>query len=206
MKLAIIGAGIIGTTIGRRWTQSGHEVIYGARDPDGERYRDLRAESSVLPLSEAIGTADAILIATPGDAIENLLDTQADHLNGRLLMDATNRMGGDRLHQIALFEERVPTARVYRAFNTLGWENFAEPVIDGERVDLFYSGPQSDDRTTVERLTSDVGLRPVYVGAGVGGADLLDGITRLWFALALGNRHGRHVAFRTLGLSQSGSS
>ena len=167
MKLAIIGAGIIGTTIGRRWTQSGHEVIYGARDPDGERYRDLRAESSVLPLSEALGTADAILIATPGDAIENLLDTQADHLNGRLLMDATNRMGGDRLHQIALFEERVSTARVYRAFNTLGWENFAEPDFGSE---------------------------------GAAGADLLDGLTRLWFTLAFQRGHGRKLAFRTLGL------
>jgi len=25
----------------------------------------------------------------------------------------------------------VPTARYVRAFNTLGWENFAEPVFDG---------------------------------------------------------------------------
>ena len=74
------------------------------------------------------------------------------------------------------------------AFNTLGWENFAEPDHDGETADLFYCG--ADDglgRGVVEGLIRDVGLGPVYVG-GLDQADVLDGVLRLWFAVAIGQR------------------
>jgi predicted dinucleotide-binding enzyme len=32
MKIAVIGAGTIGGTIGERWVKSGHQVTYGLRD------------------------------------------------------------------------------------------------------------------------------------------------------------------------------
>lgn len=200
MRIAVLGAGIIGTTIGRRWGQAGHEVVYGSRDPDAERYRDLAREARVEEIPQAMRDADATLIATPGDAVPSLLDANGEMLDGKLLLDASNNVSGERFHQLPLFEARVPAARVYRAFNTLGWENFADPAFDGAQADLFYSGPEGDDRPTVERLIADVGLRPVYLGNGSTAADLLDGVTRLWFTLALQKGHGRHLAFRTLGL------
>jgi predicted dinucleotide-binding enzyme len=42
-----------------------------------------------------------------------------------------------------------------------------------------------------------VGLRPVRVG-GLDCADVVDGVTRLWFALALHQGHGRHLGLRVL--------
>ena len=50
----------------------------------------------------------------------------------------------------------------------------------------------------MESLITAVGLRPVWVGDGTHGADLLDGLTRLWFALAINQGRGRHLAFRML--------
>jgi len=200
MRLAILGAGSIGTTIGRRWQKAGHDVVYGVRDPHSDRYKELAKEAAVEGISQALSNADATLLAIPGDAVANLLDVHRESLDGALLLDTTNALSDGRFHRLPLFEARVPDAHVYRAFNTLGWENFADPLIDGERPDLFFSGPEGDLRTTVERLIADVGLRPVYVGAGSDAADLLDGITRLWFTLALRRGHGRHLAFRTLGL------
>jgi 8-hydroxy-5-deazaflavin:NADPH oxidoreductase len=198
MKLAILGAGNIGATLGRRWQQRGHDVVYGARDPDSDRYRALSGEATVTSIAAALAGADAVLIATPGAAVGDLLNTYREALDGKLLLDASNNVGGERFHQIPLFEATVPAARVFRAFSTLGWENFADPVIDRERADLFYSGPEGDGQEAIERLIRDVGLRPVYVGSGVAGADLLDGLTRLWFTLA--RSHGRRLAFRALGL------
>jgi predicted dinucleotide-binding enzyme len=154
----------------------------------------------VEKILEAVGSAEAVVLAIPGGGVEDLLDAYGASLDGKLLLDATNKLPGDKLHQVPLLEARLPAARVFRAFNTLGWENFAEPVIDGEVADLFYSGPDGDDRSAVEELIASVGLRPVYVGAGAEGADILDGVARLWFALALGRGRGRHIAFRTLGL------
>jgi 8-hydroxy-5-deazaflavin:NADPH oxidoreductase len=196
MRIAILGAGTIGTTIARRWQQAGHDIVYGVRDPDADRYRDLPSET----IPQAVSKADATLIAIPGEAVESLLDTQRESLDGALLLDATNNVSSGSFHQFSLFESRLPAARVYRAFSTLGWENFADPLIGGERADLFYSGPDGTDRAMVKGLIGDVGLRAVYVGAGPAGWDLLDGVTRLWFTLALQQGHGRHLAFRTLGL------
>jgi predicted dinucleotide-binding enzyme len=198
MRLAIIGTGVIGTTIGRRWLDTGHTVTYGVRDPDGARSFPLSGEATVESIPDAVRSAAATLIAIPGGGVENLLETHASVLDGELLLDATNDVSSGPFHHIPLFEARVPRARVYRAFNTLGWDNFAEPVIDGQQADLFYAGPQTDDRRVVEQLIGDVGLRPIYVGPGVAGADLLDGVTRLWFALAMGQSFGRHMAFKTL--------
>jgi predicted dinucleotide-binding enzyme len=49
----------------------------------------------------------------------------------------------------------------------------------------------------VERLIADVGLHPVYVG-GPEQAGVVDGVASLWFALALGQRQGRRLAFKVL--------
>jgi 8-hydroxy-5-deazaflavin:NADPH oxidoreductase len=78
-----------------------------------------------------------------------------------------------------------------------GWENFANPEFpSGERADLFYAGPDGPSREKVGTLVSDVGLRPVWVG-GPEHVETVDGMTRLWFAVARRQR-GRHTAFRTL--------
>jgi predicted dinucleotide-binding enzyme len=205
MRVAILGAGSIGTTIGGRLAAGGHDVVYGVRDPGSERYADLAGRALVESTGDALQGADAVLLAIPGAAVSDLIDTQGAALDGVIVVDATNSMGGGAMHHMPLFEERVPGARVYRAFNTLGWENFADPTIEGERADLFYAGPSTEDRASVEGLIADVGLRPVYVGEGAAGADLLDGLTRLWFTLALQQGHGRRIAFRALGLGNGGA-
>ena len=201
MNLAILGAGTIGTNIGRRWQQAGHRVVYGVRDPGSDRYRELANGAVVETIPRAVAGAEATLISVPGGAVKDLLDANAEVLDDKLRIDASNNVAGEHFHQTGLFEARLPSARVYRAFSTLGWENFADPMIGGEQADLFYAGPDGDDRTVVERLIADVGLRPVYVGSGAAGADLLDGLTSLWFTLALRMGHGRRLAFRTLGLA-----
>jgi hypothetical protein len=123
--------------------------------------------------------------------------TQAARLDGRVIVDATNRMGGGPMNSLAAIQAHSPAARIYRAFNSVGWENFADPVFDGVAADLFYCGPEGDGRDMVERLIADAGLRPMYVG-GPEQAGLVDGVASRWFALAMGQRHGRRLAFKVL--------
>ena len=74
--------------------------------------------------------------------------------------------------------------------------NLADSQYADGPADMFFSAPEGADRATVEELISAVGLRAVYVGDGQ--ADVIDGVLRLWFALAIGQRRGRQLAFRTL--------
>jgi 8-hydroxy-5-deazaflavin:NADPH oxidoreductase len=206
MKIAVVGGGSVGAAVGRAWGRAGHDVTVGVRSPDEPRYDDLRASLPVTSVTTALGDCDAVLIATPASALPDVLTAQAAALDGALVMDATNQLSGPPthpsafsrpMHQLPLFAERLPSARVYRAFNTLGWESFAEPTFGAETADLLFCGPDGADRVTVEQLIGDVGLRPVWLG-GPEAADALDGAARLWFTLALARGHGRHLALRIL--------
>jgi predicted dinucleotide-binding enzyme len=64
-------------------------------------------------------------------------------------------------------------------------------------ADLFYCGPNGDARTIVERLITDIGLHPIWLG-DVDQINLVDSIGSLWFALALRQGKGRHLAFKVL--------
>jgi predicted dinucleotide-binding enzyme len=195
MKIAVIGTGKIGGTLGRAFARGGHEVTFGSRRPDSSDAAG-DAGATVADIAGALRDAEVVTIAVPSGAVDEFLADHADKLAGRLVIDATNRVGGPGpAHSAAQIAAAAPTARYVRAFNTLGWENFDNPVFDGVPADLFFSAPTAD-RSTVEELISAVGLRPVYVGEGQ--QDVVDGVLWLWFALAIGQRRGRNLAFRVL--------
>jgi predicted dinucleotide-binding enzyme len=204
LTIAVLGAGNIGGTLGKKWIGAGHEVRFGVQNPTGKHAQALHAE---LGDQAAIGTPgdvlqgklDVVVIALPGGVVEATVQQYAAELNGHIIIDAANRMGEDAMHNLAPFQQYTPQAQVYRAFNSLGWENFAEPTFDGIQADLFYCGPDGDTQTTVEQMISDVGLRPIYLG-GSERMGLLDSVAALWFALALGQKKGRHLAFKVLGM------
>lgn len=203
LAVAVLGAGNIGGTLGKKWSATGHKVRFGVHDPAGKHAQELRAELGELTVIGTIedalqGNPDVVLIALPGGTVESTVQNYAAQLNGRIIIDAANRMGEDAMHSLTSFQQYTPQAQIYRAFNSLGWENFAEPIFDGIQADLFYCGPDGATRTKVEQLISDVGLRPMYLG-GSEQMTLLDSIASLWFTLALGQKKGRHLAFKVLG-------
>lgn len=111
-----------------------------------------------------------------------LLAEHGAALDGVVVIDATNDVGADRLHHADTYGESAPGARFVRAFNTLGFEMFADPSIGGEVADLFWCGPED---AGVEQLIADVGLRPVRVA-------------RLWLTLVFHQGHSRRLALRLL--------
>jgi predicted dinucleotide-binding enzyme len=182
MNIAVIGTGNIGRTLGEALAAAGHAVRYGSRTPAGS-------------VREALDGADAVIVGIPGHSVADFARDHADELAGKVVIDAANKFGDGPAHSAAEFAAHAPAARYARAFNTLGWENFAEPVFDGVVADLLYSADEAD-REIVERLIRDVGLNPVFLGAGQ--HDLLDQVLKLWFTLVTTQRRGRHLAFKVL--------
>ncbi|MBV72323.1 MAG: hypothetical protein CMH52_13445 [Myxococcales bacterium] len=146
--------------------------------------------------AEAIGFADVAVFAVPGPSVATVVNENLDNLSGKTIIDATNNMRGESRHALGYLRDQLPTANLYRAFNSLGWENLANPDFEGTKADLFYCGDE-DARSTVEQLISDIGLEPVYLG-GTDRVDLVEGMTDMWFNLALKQRMGRRLAFKLL--------
>ena len=190
LTIAVIGTGNIGGTLARAFAAAGHTVVLGSRHPsDG-------ADPREVPVAEALTGADVVVLALPGSAVPALAEEHAAALAGPLVVDAVNNLGGGGpADNHDVLTSAVPGLRYARAFNSLGWENFADPRYGDTEGDLFFSSAEAD-RAVVEALIEAVGLRPVFVGEGQ--HEVVDGVLRLWFALAVGQRRGRPLAFRTL--------
>ncbi len=199
MKIAVLGAKIIGGTLARKWTKAGHEVMFGVRSVDNPETQALAQElgAAVGTAAEAIAFGEAVVFAIPGGAMEETIAAHGPALAGKVVVDAANRMGGGPMNSAAGFAAHAPAAQVYRAFNSLGWEMFENPLFGDTPADLFYCGPAGAGQAAVEELIRNVGLRPVRVG-DISQVALVDTLGSLWFALAYGQGMGRELALKVL--------
>jgi len=64
MKIAVLGAGAVGSTIGRLWHAAGHDVTFAARH--ATRPRALAAElgerAHAASAAEAVAAAEVVLV------------------------------------------------------------------------------------------------------------------------------------------------
>jgi 8-hydroxy-5-deazaflavin:NADPH oxidoreductase len=216
MRVAVIGAGSVGGTLGRRWAELGHEVAFGVRRPaDGAAAVKgggaLPAGARVVAPAGAVRGADVVLLATPWGAVPDALrDAGADRgaLDGLVLVDATNPLaaglrldvgpngesGGERVQALA------PGARVVKAFNTTGYNNMAQPAYDGAATMMCYAGDDAAAKAATRELVIALGFDPVDAGP-LSRSRELEHLAVLWIALAMGPGAGapalgREIAFR----------
>jgi 8-hydroxy-5-deazaflavin:NADPH oxidoreductase len=187
MRIAVIGKGNIGGSLGSKWRAAGHDVVYGARDGSGEG----PGGAPVLGISDALKDADVVLLAVPGQVVPGVVSEHRAALAGKTVIDAVNRIGAPEFDSRAIIADAAPQARYVRAFNTLGWENFVNPL---PGTDLFFAADPAA-RATAEELIEAVGLRPAFVG-DTGATATVDALLPLWFALVQQNGGNRRLALR----------
>jgi 8-hydroxy-5-deazaflavin:NADPH oxidoreductase len=186
MRIAVIGAGRIGGTLGGKWQAAGHDVVYGSRGGGG----DGPGGAPVVPVADAVEGADVVVLAVPGAAVAEVVAANGEGLDGKVVIDAANRTGEPEFGSLGAVSAAAPSARYARAFNSLGWENFADPPPGAV---LFFTA-DADARPVAEELITAVGLQPVYVG-DASATGTVDALLPLWMALV--RHHGdRHVALR----------
>jgi|SRR5271165_1059749 len=185
MRIAVIGTGHIGGTLGGKWRAAGHDVVYGSRKSAGEG----PGGAPLMPIGDAIAGADVVVLAIPGGAVAETIAAHGSALGGRIVIDATNNMRGPVPDARTAIIAAAPDVRYVRAFNTLGWENFADPPPGAALV--FAAEPSA--RETSEELIRAVGLEPAYAG-DADATGVVDALLPLWFALVKLNGGNRRVA------------
>jgi len=202
MRIAVIGTGHVGGALGTGWARAGHDVIFGARDPEGSNAQLLPAKvagkTRLMSLADAVASAEVVVLAVPGPAVADALREISAGLPGKILIDCTNPgvgpsagSGGERVARLA------PGAKVVKAFNTTGFENMENPQYGNGSVTMFYAGDDADSKRVVHGLAKDLGFDPVDAG-GLSQARALEMLASFWGALAYGQKMGRGIAFRLL--------
>jgi predicted dinucleotide-binding enzyme len=208
MRIAILGAGNVGGTLGQAWAKKGHEVFFGVRNPQDDKTRQLvqslgpKARAGTVAAAASFG--EVVVLATPWNAAQAAL-REAGDLGGKAVIDCTNPLKPDfsglevgfTTSGAELVAQWAKGAKVFKAFNTTGFNNMANPVINGIRTVMFVCGDDEGLKPTVLRLATDVGFDAVDAGKLVI-ARLLEPWAMLWIHLAFNSQLGRDFAFALL--------
>ena len=176
MKIGIIGAGTVGTTLGEHFAGAGHEVlIANSRGPESLRETLERLSKPLKPVTfeELVEQAEMFFLALPWRNVRDILRSDVDW-HGRVIVDATNiilsispdfvldDLKGDSGSQIVA--RLAPSAHVVKAFNTLPFDTMFTPTPPGFRRVLFVAGDDSKAVSTVSDLIGGIGFQPVAIG------------------------------------------
>ena len=98
MKIAVLGTGNVGGTLGRRWAQHGRTVVFGTRDLQSEKVRALLAEAgenaAAASAVDAVAQGDVVVLAAPWAAAKELLESIGDW-KGKVLVDCINPLNAE---------------------------------------------------------------------------------------------------------------
>jgi predicted dinucleotide-binding enzyme len=208
MKLAIIGAGSVGGTLGTAWAKkAGHEIFFGVTNPQSDKtqtlVRALDGKARAGTAEEAAAFGDTIVLTTPWPATEAAIRSMGN-LAGKVILDATNPLarGPDGLtleigHSISAGEKVQAWARgasVFKTLNTTGFGNMAEPIFNGVKSVMFVAGDDTAGKPKIMALVGELGFEAVDAGP-LRNARLLEAHAMLWIDLALSRGLGRDWAF-----------
>lgn len=178
MRIGIIGAGMIGSTMAKLWADAGHEVRVASRHPDALRplVTELGPRASAGTPADAAAFGDVVMLTVPLTAVPDLARDLAARLAGKVVLDTGNayaRRDGD-IAQTASADPRgsagwaaamFPDARWVKALNTVYFKTLAsEAHRDGDRLGIPLAGDDRDALETAARLVRDAGFDPVTVG------------------------------------------
>jgi hypothetical protein len=172
MKIGSIGEGNVGGALARRWREAGHDVRAGGRDS----------------VAEVAAHGEVVLLAVPADAVDDALDS-AGSLDGKVLIDATNDLAGERDSQAGHVAGLVPGARVVKAFNASFATVFEQAADLDIPANLVLCGDDEGAKETVSGLIRDIGMDPVDVG-GLDQAPNIEAFARMNVNLAFGQGRG----------------
>ncbi len=202
MKIAMIGAGNVGSALGRAWLKTGEDVAFGIPNPGDPKYRSLPRERLGTP-AQAAGGAEIVVLATPWPATEAAIKSLGD-VSGKILIDCTNPLGigpdGLELvlgHDTSGGEQVAAWARgaaVFKSLNQTGAENMETAALFAVRPVMFVAGDDAVRKPTVLSLIAKLGFEAIDAGP-LRRAQLLEAYGMLWIDQALNRGRGRDFAF-----------
>ena len=138
MRIGIIGAGMIGSTVARLWVEAGHDVQLASRHPDDLKslVESLGPRASAGTPPQAAVFGEVVMLTVPLKAIPDLVDDLAAALSGKIVLDTGNAYegrDGTVARQASAHPEgsagwaaaMFPQSRWVKAFNTVNFKTLA---------------------------------------------------------------------------------
>ena len=191
MKVAIMGAGFVGASLGTALVNAGHGIMFSSRDPASDKMQALISETGVAAhagtVQETLAYSDVVVFALSWDGALDVAASAGDW-SGKIILDMTQ---GDS----AKLAE-ITGARVVKIFNTIGAEHYQNPDFGGLPATMYYCGDDADAKQTAAQLASDLGFDPFDAGDLSMNKHLVN-LAMFWITL-MRNGFGRDFAFKII--------
>ena len=176
MKIAIIGSGNIGKSLGAWAAEVGYQVTFSAKNADHAKAAADAAghNAQAASVSDAVAAADMIVLAVPYSTVGEVVNEIKPLLKGKTLIDVTNALkpdysglavglttsGAEELARLA------PEANVVKAFNTVFAPIFAakDPKIAGRAISVIFAGDDVEAKGKVKTLITKLGFDAIDAG------------------------------------------
>jgi predicted dinucleotide-binding enzyme len=156
MKIGVIGTGVVGSTIGTKLVQLGHEVKMGSRSATNDKaaawVKSAGAQASQGTFADVAAFGEIIFNCTSGvGSLPALQAAGASNLAGKILIDISNPLDFSKGMPPTLtvcnteslgeqIQRALPEAKVVKTLNTLTANLMVDPSLLPGEHDVFVSG------------------------------------------------------------------
>lgn len=174
--IAVIGTGSVGSSLGPRFAELGHTVVYGSRTPDREDVQALvaatSANASATTPPDAAKAADIVLLAVPWNVAEDVLVSLGD-LSGKIIMDPINpRLVNDEgwrdypsyISNAERLQALAPRSMVVKAFSTISADTMRDPGIVDHPVTIPLVGNDPEAKAVIAEMCHALGFETIDFG------------------------------------------
>lgn len=177
MKIAVLGTGMVGDTIGSRLIELGHQVMMGSRSKSNEKALAFvakhKAGASAGTFQEVAAFGEIIFNCTKGDASIEAIRLAGENLDGKIIIDVANPLDFSKGQPASLLpalsntnslgeeiQKTFPKAKVVKTLNTMWCGLMVNPtMIGGGDHTNFICGNDAEAKVKVKSLLKEFGWK-----------------------------------------------
>lgn len=172
--ISIIGAGGMAAAIAGLAAEAGHTVEVMSRD--AAKARALAEQAGPRATTGTYGdvpVGELVILAIPYSAALSVVKEYGEALAGKLLIDITNPVASDHMSFVTpgdssgsqeIAKAAPADGKVVKAFNTLFSHVLAASSTNGQPLDVFIAGDDTQAKTRVSAFIESLRLRPMDIG------------------------------------------
>lgn len=196
MQVGIIGSGIVGRVLASAFIKEGHNAMLGTRNTSKEEVLKWARENPNGQTGDFAQTAsfgELIVLATGGTITEEAIALAGlENFSGKVVIDTTNPIAPSPPENGVLkfftgldsslmerLQKLIPTAKLVKAFNSVGNAFMYKPKFAGGPPTMFICGNDPEAKNVVTALLTDFGWETEDMGH-VQAARAIEPLCILW--------------------------
>jgi predicted dinucleotide-binding enzyme len=202
MRIGILGTGVVGSTIGTKLVQLGHQVKMGSRTADNPKASEWvkanGANASQGTFADSASYGEIVFNCTAGIAsLEALRLAGSNNLKGKMLIDISNPLDFSKGRPPTLsvcntdslgeqIQRAFPDVQVVKTLNTVNCSVMVNPSLVSGDHDMFICGNDSGAKAKVTEILKEwFGWKSVVDLGDIAGARAMEMYLPIWLRLMM---------------------